>query len=74
MIPLTGMPQGEYWYISKQLMTCLRALSGTVKLGVAQSNMLTLETDDAYYLQTGVRPGAEAAQKKEKKRPAKKAA
>ena len=74
VIPLTGMPQGEYWYISKQLMACLRALSGTVKLGVAQSNMLTLETDDAYYLQTGVRPGAEAAQKKEKKRPAKKAA
>lgn len=74
VLPLTGMPQGEYWYISKQLMACLRALSGTVKLGVAQSNMLTLETDDAYYLQTGVRPGAEAAQKKEKKRPAKKAA
>lgn len=72
VIPLKGMPQGEYWYISKQLMSCLRSLTGTVTLGIAQGGMLTLETEDAYYLQTGVRPGATEAKKK--KKPAKKAA
>lgn len=73
VIPLTGTPQGEFWYLSKQLMPCLRSLSGTVKLGVAQSSMLTLEAENAYYLQTGVRPGFTAVEKKEKK-PVKKAA
>lgn len=79
VIPLTGAPQGEYWYLSERLMSCLKALTGTVKLGVAQGGMLTLEAEDAYYLQTGVRPPAavEKAEKKEKKKkkaPAKKAA
>lgn len=72
VIPLKGMPQGEYWFISKQLMSCLRSMTGTVTLGIAQGGMLTLETEDAYYLQTGVRPGA--AEAKKKKKPAKKAA
>ena len=67
------MPRGEYWYIAKQLMLCLKSLAGTVKLGVAQGSMLTLETENAYYMQTGVRPEA-AVQKKEKKKPARKAA
>lgn len=58
MIPLTGMPQGEYWYNSRQLLDCLRALSGTVKLGVAQGGMLVLETEDACYAQTAMRPPA----------------
>lgn len=79
VIPLTGAPQGEFWYLSERLMSCLKALAGTVKLGVAQGGMLTLEAEDAYYLQTGVRPPAavEKAEKKEKKKkkaPAKKAA
>ena len=73
VIPLTGLPQGEYWYVSKQLMLCLKSLTGTVKLGIAQGSMLTLEAEDAYYMQTGVRPEA-AAKKKEKKKPARKAA
>lgn len=73
VVPLTGMPRGEYWYIAKQLMLCLKSLAGTVKLGVAQGSMLTLETENAYYMQTGVRPEA-AVQKKEKKKPARKAA
>lgn len=72
VIPLTGMPQGEYWYVSKQLISCLKALSGTVKLGIAQSGMLTLEADNAYYLQTAVRPPAVV--KKEEKAPVRKAA
>ncbi len=58
VIPLTGMPRGEYWYGIPQLISCLRALSGNVKLGVAQSGMLTLEAENAYYLQTAVRPPA----------------
>lgn len=72
VIPLKGLPQGEYWYISKQLMSCLRSLTGTVTLGIAQSSMLTLEAEDTYYLQTGVRPGS--AGENQKKKPAKKAA
>ena len=72
VIPLTGMPQGEYWYMSRQLLSCLKSLAGTVTLGIAQDGTLTLETENAYYLQTGVRPGA--AGKKEKKKPVKKAA
>lgn len=72
VIPLTGMPQGEYWYLSRQLLSCLKALSGTVKLGVAQGGMLTLEAEDAYYLQTGIRPGGSAGKKP--KKPAEKAA
>lgn len=74
VIPLTGTPQGEFWYLSRQLMPCLRSLSGTVKLGVAQSGMLTLEAENAYYLQTGVRPGDTATKKKSDKKPVKKAA
>lgn len=74
VVPLTGMPQGEYWYIAKQLMLCLKSLAGTVKLGVAQGSMLTLETENAYYMQTGVRPEAAAADQKNKKKPARKAA
>lgn len=73
VIPLTGLPRGEYWYVSKQIMLCLKSLTGTVKLGIAQGSMLTLEAEDAYYMQTGVRPEA-AAKKKEKKKPARKAA
>ena len=68
VIPLTGMPQGEYWYISRQFLSCLKSLTGTVKLGVAQSSMLTLEAEDTYYLQTGVRPGS--AGENQKKKPA----
>ena len=67
-----GMPHGEYWYVSQQLIACLKSLSGTVKLGIAQSGMLTLEADDAYYLQTALRPPAAA--RKEEKAPAAKAA
>lgn len=72
VIPLMGMPHGEYWYVSQQLIACLKSLSGTVKLGIAQSGMLTLEADDAYYLQTALRPPAAA--RKEEKAPAAKAA
>ena len=68
--PLTGMPQGEYWYLTRRLNDCLRSLSGTATLGIAVGGMLTLNTENAFYMQTGVRPGAEQP----KKTPAKKKA
>ena len=61
VVPLTGSPQGTYWYSAQKLLACLRSLSGTVTLGVAQNEMLTLNTQDAFYLQSAMRPPAEAA-------------
>ena len=59
VIALTGAPAGDYWFNAKQLVTCLKALSGTVTLGIAQGGMLTLATQDAYYLQSAMRPEAQ---------------
>lgn len=73
VIPLTGIPQGEYCYLAGQLMLCLRSLSGTATLGVAQGGMLTLSTEDAFYMQTAMRPSA-AVRSKEGRTSAKKAA
>ena len=64
VIALTGAPMGEYWYSARKLSACLRALSGTVTLGVAQNGMLTLSTQDAFYMQSAMRPSAKAEQKK----------
>lgn len=58
VIPLTKTPQGEYWYSAKKLMECLQALSGTVTLGVSQNGMLTLNTQDAFYVQNAMRSPA----------------
>ncbi|NBI11885.1 hypothetical protein D1641_18125 [Colidextribacter sp. OB.20] len=55
--PLTGMAQGEYWFLTRRMSNCLRSLSGTATLGVAAGGMLTLSTENAFYMQTGVRPG-----------------
>ena len=38
-----------------RLERCLRALRGTVTLGIAQTGMLTLSTEDAFYMQTQLR-------------------
>lgn len=53
--PLTGTPQGGYWYQIPDLMACLRSLSGTATLGIAQAGMLDLSTEGAYYMQTAMR-------------------
>ena len=37
------------------MMACLRSLSGTATLGIAQAGMLDLSTDNAYYMQTAMR-------------------
>lgn len=76
IIPLTGTPQGEYWFSPRRLSACLQALNGTVTLGIAQSGMLTLSTNDAFYMQTAMRPPAlkvEKPQKSAAKAPRKKA-
>ncbi len=64
VIPLTGAPQGEYWYSARKLTACLRALTGTVTLGVAQNGMLTISAQDAFYMQSAMRPSAAKAEKK----------
>lgn len=65
VIALTGAPTGSYWYSAKQLATCLKALGETITLGIAQGGMLTISTQDAYYLQNVMR--APTAKKKSKK-------
>lgn len=71
VISLTGVPQGQYWYLSRQLSACLRALNGTVTVGIAQSGLLTLSTEDAFYMQSAVRPDtAQTGQKKSAKKAA----
>lgn len=55
VLPLTGAPRGEHWYSIQQLNACLKALSGTVTLGIAQGGMLTLSSSNAYYLQSAMR-------------------
>lgn len=77
VIPLTGSPQGEYWFSPRQFSACLQALTGTVTLGIAQSGILTLSTNDAFYMQTGMRPQSSKAEKPQKakaKEPKQKAA
>ena len=62
VIPMSGVPRGEYWFLSGELMACLRSLTGTVTLGIAQGGMLTLSTEDAFYMQTAVRAPAASAE------------
>ena len=62
-IPLTGAPNGTYAYLSRKLNACLSALSGPVKVGVAQDGMLTLATEDAFYMQRAMLPSAAKAKK-----------
>lgn len=73
VIQLRGSIQGEYWFLTSNLEACFRALTGSVKLGVAAGGMLVLETEDALYLQTATRAPVIQAEEK-KKAPAKKAA
>lgn len=59
VIALTGVPVGDYWFSSRQLSSCVKALNGTVTLGIANGGMLTLSTQDAYYMQNAMRAPVE---------------
>ena len=67
VIPLTGQPAGDYCFAVDRLDRCLRALRGTVTLGIAQTGMLTLSTEDAFYMQTQLRMTASKAKPPRKK-------
>lgn len=69
VIPMTGAPSGQYWFLARKLDACFHALSGTATLGIAQGGMITLSTEDAYYMQPGTR-----APTVDEKKPTKKAA
>lgn len=69
VIPMTGKPSGKYWFLARKLDACFHALNGTATLGIAQGGMLTLSTENAYYMQPGTR-----APTVEEKKPSKKAA
>ena len=66
-IPLTGQPAGDYCFAVDRLDRCLRALRGTVTLGIAQTGMLTLSTEVAFFLQTQLRLTASKAKPTRKK-------
>lgn len=55
IIPLTGDPRGDYCYLASRLERSLRVLNGSLTLGVAQQGMLTLSTEDAFYMQSASR-------------------
>lgn len=55
IVPLTGQPSGEYHYAAHQLGKALRVLNGALTLGIAQQGLLTLSTEDTFYLQTALR-------------------
>lgn len=69
VVPLSGMPEGEFWYSPHQLLQCLRALRGTLMLDVGQGGMLLMRTDDLTCLQTARRkPTMTAVPKKTAKK------
>lgn len=74
VIPLKGTACGESWFLSTQLACCFRALSGTVRLGIANGGMLVLEAEDALYMQIAVRAPAMQAETAAEKTPAQQAA
>lgn len=58
VIPLTGAPKGEFWYRSRPLMECLRVTEGMTTVGVAQNGLLTVASENSYYMQSSVRAPA----------------
>lgn len=55
VVPLTGSPNGTYWYSPSKLYECLRALSGNVMLKVCQAGALVMETDEVTCMQMSMR-------------------
>ena len=55
VVPLSGTPEGEYWYNPQKLLECLRAQNGTMMLELAQNGILLMQTDELTCLQTATR-------------------
>ena len=55
VVPLSGNPNGVYWYNPEMLLECLRAQNGTLMLKVTQNNALLLESDELTCMQAAVR-------------------
>lgn len=79
VVPLSGDPDGTFWYNPEKLFACFRALSGTLMLEVAQNGALLMKTDDLVCMQAQLREpkliertrpktAAEIAEEQEKKR------
>lgn len=60
VIPLTGQPQGEYFFIPRVLERALKAFGGMTTLGIAQGGILTLTSEDAFFMQTAMRKRAQS--------------
>ena len=54
VVQLTGRASGEYSYSTRRLMRSLRALTGSLTLGLAQHGMLTVSSDNVLYLQSAL--------------------
>ena len=67
VIALNGAPAGTCWFVADRLDRCLRALGGSIMLGIANGGLLTVSTDDVNYMQVSVRPSVEKKSEKTKK-------
>lgn len=77
VIPLSGNPDGTFWYNAAKLLDCLRAQKGTLMLELAQNGALIMRTDELTCVQMAIRePKAIMLEQKkqEKKATAKRAA
>lgn len=70
-VPLSGNPEGVYWYNPEKLLECLRALGGTMMLKVATNGALLMETDELTCLQVPMREPKKVERVAIKQRPVK---
>lgn len=64
--PLSGKPDGVFWYNPHTLEECLKALDGTLRLEVAQRGVLLMKTEDLICMQTAIREPKQIEQPKKK--------
>ena len=55
VVPLSGVPSGIYWYNPLKLLECFKALTGTLRLEVAQNGALLMRTDELTCMQVCMR-------------------
>ena len=78
VVPLSGGPQGEFWYDPEKLVECIRAQTGTLILEIAQNGILIMKTDKLVCVLNGMRKTRPAEIKEQRmktaRRPAKRTA